>query len=148
MVDPATKRRMQAVPRAHTMPEMRVRRLAHALGYRFRLHRTDLPGSPDLVFPKHHTVVFVHGCFWHGHDCKRGMLPKTNRAYWAKKIEKNRSRDRQALDELSRKRQLRTIRSALSSVPLTAAWLVSPSSGGSHVADPIFHHERRLQRPA
>lgn len=77
---------------------MVVRRLLHAAGYRFRLHRKDLPGSPDLVFPGRHKVVFVHGCFWHGHDCKRGARqPKENAEYWIAKIARNRARDHQAI---------------------------------------------------
>jgi DNA mismatch endonuclease, patch repair protein len=85
---------MRAVKSSGTAPEMLVRRLAHSMGYRFRLHRHDLPGKPDLVFPARHKVIFVHGCFWHGHDCARGArLPVRNRSYWAGKIERNRTRD-------------------------------------------------------
>lgn len=77
-----------------TAPEMAVRRLAHALGYRHRLHCADLPGKPDMVFPSRKAVVFVHGCFWHGHDCKRGSRkPKANAEYWRTKIERNAARD-------------------------------------------------------
>ena len=65
------RRTMQAVKSKDTAPELAVRRLAHRMGYRFRLHRKDLPGKPDLVFPRLHKVVFVHGCFWHGHECAR-----------------------------------------------------------------------------
>lgn len=75
-------------------PEMAVRRAAHALGYRYRLHRKDLPGKPDLVFGPRKKVIFMHGCFWHGHSCKEGVRkPKTNVNYWREKIGKNRSRD-------------------------------------------------------
>lgn len=94
---------MQTVKSKDTKPEMIVRRLAHALGYRFRLHRKDLPGSPDLVFVGRKKAIFVHGCFWHGHDCKRGSRqPKTNAEYWRGKIGRNVSRDAanlQALDD-------------------------------------------------
>lgn len=77
-----------------TGPEMAVRRLSHRLGYRHRLHRGDLPGKPDLVFPSRNAVVFVHGCFWHGHDCKRGArMPKTNADYWRAKMARNVARD-------------------------------------------------------
>jgi DNA mismatch endonuclease, patch repair protein len=94
---------MRAVKSTDTMPEILVRRLAHSMGYRFRLHRKDLPGKPDLVFPGLHKVIFVHGCFWHGHDCARGArVPKTNRDYWTKKIERNRRRDRKARSALMR----------------------------------------------
>lgn len=92
---------MRAVKSRDTKPEMTVRRAAHALGYRFRLHRKDLPGSPDLVFPSRKTAVFVHGCFWHGHDCARGArMPKTNADYWRAKIGRNVARDARARGEL------------------------------------------------
>jgi DNA mismatch endonuclease (patch repair protein) len=85
---------MRAVKGADTAPEMMVRRMAHRMGYRFRLHHKDLPGKPDLVFPRLHKVVFVHGCFWHGHDCARGArAPKVNAEYWHMKIIRNRVRD-------------------------------------------------------
>ncbi|SOD42777.1 T/G mismatch-specific endonuclease [Nitrosovibrio sp. Nv4] len=85
---------MRAVRGKNTAPEMIVRRLTHALGYRFRLHRADLPGKPDLLFPARRKIIFVHGCFWHGHDCLRGnRKPKTNADYWRTKIENNRARD-------------------------------------------------------
>lgn len=76
-----------------TRPEMRVRSLLHRRGFRFRLHRKDLPGKPDIVLPKYSTVVFVHGCFWHGHDCRRGRPPSTNVEFWSAKIRRNRDRD-------------------------------------------------------
>lgn len=85
---------MRAVKGADTAPEMTVRRLVHAMGYRFRLHRKDLPGKPDLVFPRLRKVIFVHGCFWHGHDCARGArAPKANAEYWRAKIQRNSARD-------------------------------------------------------
>ncbi|MGY6627344.1 MAG: very short patch repair endonuclease [Oceanicaulis sp.] len=85
---------MAAVKGRGTKPEMIVRRLAHGLGYRFRLHRKDLPGKPDLTFPGRRAVIFVHGCFWHGHDCPRGARqPKQNAAYWTVKIARNKERD-------------------------------------------------------
>lgn len=88
---------MARVKDRDTKPELKVRRLAHALGYRFRLHRKDLPGTPDLVFPGRGKVIFVHGCFWHGHDCARGSRkPKTRADYWAAKIARNRDRDAKA----------------------------------------------------
>src|SRR5246500_4076105 len=86
---------MRSVKGGDTAPEMTVRRLAHKMGYRFRLHRKDLPGKPDLVFPRLWKVIFVHGCFWHGHDCARGArMPKTNTEYWDSKIRRNKDRDR------------------------------------------------------
>jgi|SRR6266436_2922971 len=93
---------MRAVKSADTTPELIVRSLAHRMGYRFRLHRKDLPGKPDLVFPKLHKVIFVHGCFWHGHDCARGArVPKENRGYWVTKVGKNRERDLTAQEKLT-----------------------------------------------
>ena len=75
-------------------PELFIRKLIHNLGYRFRLHRKDLPGKPDLVFPKYKKVIFVHGCFWHGHSgCKKSKLPETNKTFWEEKIDKNIKRD-------------------------------------------------------
>ena len=75
-------------------PELTVRRLLHGLGYRYRLHRSDLPGRPDLVFPSRRKVVFVNGCFWHDHPgCSRVRIPATNRDYWVAKLRRNRERD-------------------------------------------------------
>jgi len=93
---------MQAVKSKDTAPELAVRRLAHGMGYRFRLHHKDLPGTPDLVFPRLHKALFVHGCFWHGHDCARGArVPVQNRAYWTQKIARNRDRDQVAVSALA-----------------------------------------------
>ncbi|MCD9098215.1 very short patch repair endonuclease [Luteimonas fraxinea] len=99
--DELRSRTMRAVRSKDTQPELIVRRLAHALGFRFRLHRKDLPGSPDLVFPARKKVIFVNGCFWHGHDCARGnRQPKTNADYWFAKIARNKVRDARALEQL------------------------------------------------
>ncbi len=84
---------MAGIRSKNTKPEMVVRRFLHGQGYRYRLHRKDLPGTPDLVLPKYQAVIFVHGCFWHGHDCRYYRLPKTRTAFWAEKIAGNRSRD-------------------------------------------------------
>lgn len=92
---------MRAVKSKDTTPELKVRRAAHALGLRFRLGRSDLPGKPDLVFPARRTALFVHGCFWHGHCCPRGArTPATNRPYWEAKIGRNMARDRATLERL------------------------------------------------
>ena len=92
---------MRAVKGRDTKPEMIVRRLVHSMGYRYRLHRADLPGKPDLVFPSRKKVIFVHGCFWHGHACKRGArVPQSNRDYWVEKIHRNRERDEKSLKDL------------------------------------------------
>ncbi len=93
-VTPATRRRMLAVKRRDTDPEIRVRCALHAMGYRFRLQRKDLPGTPDIVLPRHRKIVLVHGCFWHGHKhCKRAKLPVNNASTWKAKIEGNQRRD-------------------------------------------------------
>lgn len=84
-----------------TKPEMLLRRGLHARGFRFRLHRRDLPGCPDLVFPQYHAVIFVNGCFWHGHDCPMFKLPATRTEFWAAKIAGNRARDAHALEGLA-----------------------------------------------
>jgi DNA mismatch endonuclease, patch repair protein len=77
---------MRAIRCQDTKPEMAVRSLVHGLGYRFRLHRVDLPGKPDLVFPARFKAIFVHGCFWHSHGCKSGLIPKSNRDFWLPKL--------------------------------------------------------------
>jgi len=92
---------MRAVKSKDTGPEMVVRRLLHAHGFRYRLHQRTLPGSPDLVFPGMRKVVFVNGCFWHGHDCVRGSrMPKAHARYWQTKIERNRRRDEKVRGQL------------------------------------------------
>lgn len=94
---------MRAVRSADTGPELALRKALHAKGFRYRLNVKDLPGKPDLVFPKHRAVLFVHGCFWHGHDCPRGRRrPKTNAAYWQAKIARNVERDRETIAALQR----------------------------------------------
>lgn len=78
-----------------------MRRMVHGMGYRYRLHRRGLPGKPDLVFGRRRRVIFVHGCFWHGHACKRGSrIPKANRNYWTRKIARNKERDQERLAAL------------------------------------------------
>lgn len=101
MVDTMTPeqrhRCMAAIKGKDTKPEMLVRRYLHSLGYRYGLHNRKLPGSPDLVLRKYKTVIFIHGCFWHGHDgCKYYRLPKTNEDFWRNKITRNRHRDQEA----------------------------------------------------
>lgn len=95
---------MSKVKGRDTKPEIRVRKLLHAMGYRFRLHRRDLPGKPDIVLPKYKKVVLVHGCFWHGHrGCKRATMPKTRTEFWREKIDKNKERDRKCGRQLRAK---------------------------------------------
>ena len=84
-----------------TAPELRVRRLVHRMGYRYRLHRRDLPGTPDLVFPRHRRVIFVHGCFWHQHSCGRGTRPASNQDFWNRKLTANVRRDRHNIAALN-----------------------------------------------
>ena len=95
---------MAAIKGKNTKPELLVRSWLHRNGFRFRLHRKDLPGKPDIVLPGRRLALFVHGCFWHGHDCPRGSrVPKQNRDYWVGKVERNRARDslgREALGAL------------------------------------------------
>ena len=87
-------RNMSAIKSKNTKPEITVRKLLHSMGYRFRLHRKDLPGSPDIVLPKYKTVIFVHGCFWHRHEnCKYATTPKTRKEFWEKKFRENINRD-------------------------------------------------------
>jgi DNA mismatch endonuclease (patch repair protein) len=105
MVDRVTphvrSRIMSKIRSKGTKPEMAVRRMTHALGYRYRLHRRDLAGTPDLVFPGRHKIVFVHGCFWHGHDCKTGRRTITsNQSYWKPKLARNIERDARHIEAL------------------------------------------------
>jgi len=93
---------MRRVKGRDTTPERTVRRLLTRLGARYRLHRKDLPGKPDIVMPGRGLVIFVHGCFWHGHDCARGArVPKANRDYWTAKVARNRARDAAAHEALT-----------------------------------------------
>ncbi len=94
---------MRRVRSENTKPELVVRKLAHGLGYRFRLHRKGLPGKPDLVFVGRRKVIFVHGCFWHQHSCKRGARkPATRREYWLAKLDRNVTRDKSVTRRLRR----------------------------------------------
>ena len=94
-VDPQKRSEIMSRIRARdTSPEKRVRQILHRMGYRFRLHLRDLPGTPDIVLAKYETVIFVHGCFWHQHTCRDGKTPKSNQSYWLPKLERNRRRDR------------------------------------------------------
>jgi len=93
---------MSRIRGANTKPEVLVRCLLHRQGFRFRVHAKDLPGKPDIVLPKYKAVVFIHGCFWHGHSCKRAKLPETNRAFWQRKIDSNRKRDEKQRRQLRR----------------------------------------------
>lgn len=92
---------MAAVKGKNTTPEIRVRKILHKMGCRFRLHRKDLPGKPDIVLPKHHLCIFVHGCFWHQHPgCKRATIPESNREFWVTKFQETLKRDEWAEKKL------------------------------------------------
>lgn len=92
---------MAEVKSKNTKPEILVRSLLHKMGYRFRFHRRDLPGNPDIILPKHKKVIFVHGCFWHGHEnCQRSKRPTTNIEFWNIKLDKNIERDHKNISEL------------------------------------------------
>ena len=107
MVDTVTPEKrsqvMALVGSKDTRPEMLIRRGLHRLGYRYRLHAKDLPGKPDLVFPRFKSVIQINGCFWHGHSCYRCRMPATNKEYWFGKIAKNRKRDLSNLQQLQMK---------------------------------------------
>ncbi|CAB3723757.1 Very short patch repair protein [Paraburkholderia phenoliruptrix] len=101
VVDRVTRSRMMAGIRGRdTRPEILIRSLLHRRGFRFRLHARDLPGKPDLVLPRYHAVVFVHGCFWHGHDCRYFKWPATRVEFWREKIGRNQTNDQRAHDAL------------------------------------------------
>jgi DNA mismatch endonuclease, patch repair protein len=91
---------MQAIKSRNTTPELAVRSLLHSLGYRFRLHRRDLPGTPDIVLPARRCVIFVNGCFWHAHGCRIGQPPKSRLEYWQPKLDANKARDLRKLEEV------------------------------------------------
>lgn len=106
-MDKLTKQRrswnMSRIAGRDTSPERTVRSILHRLGYRFRLHRSDLPGKPDIVLPRYRTVVLVHGCFWHRHaGCRFAYTPKSNRQFWTAKFDGNKVRDKQVLRQLRR----------------------------------------------
>lgn len=102
VVSPTVRSRMMSGIRGkNTRPELFIRRALHARGLRYRLHSSGLPGRPDLVFPARRAVVFVHGCFWHGHDCPLFRLPSTRTDFWRDKIESNRARDHRVKSELA-----------------------------------------------
>jgi DNA mismatch endonuclease, patch repair protein len=91
---------MSRIRSKDTGPELVVRSILHRFGYRFRLHRKDLPARPDIVLPRHRKIILVHGCFWHGHTCRLASKPKSNKSYWSSKIRTNRSRDSRNLKAL------------------------------------------------
>lgn len=109
MIDKLTKEQRSAnmarIRSKSTKPEMIVRKLVHGLGYRYRLHRKDLPGKPDMVFPRRKKIILINGCFWHQHDdpkCKIARIPKSRKEYWIPKLQRNVERDRKQIEELQR----------------------------------------------
>lgn len=101
-VDKATRSKiMSSVGQKDTVPEMTLRRALHRLGYRYRLHDRKLPGSPDIVFPKYKAVIFVHGCYWHRHECHLSTTPKSRETFWNEKFEANQARDKRNIQELT-----------------------------------------------
>ncbi|MCL4672510.1 MAG: DNA mismatch endonuclease Vsr [Sphingomonadaceae bacterium] len=101
VVAPDVRSRMMAgIRRTNTKPELMVRRALHARGFRYRLHARNLPGKPDIVLPKYRAVIFVNGCFWHGHNCHLFRWPKTREAFWREKIERNIAKDEAAISKL------------------------------------------------
>jgi len=92
---------MGRIRSTNTQAEIAVRRILHRAGYRFRLHSKVLPGKPDIVLPKYRAAIFVHGCFWHGHHCKDGRRPKSNTAYWEKKLGRNIERDAETAQRIT-----------------------------------------------
>ncbi|SRR5579871_4387936 len=102
-VDPIRSKIMRAVPRKDSVPEIRVRKVLHRLGLRFRLHRVDLPGTPDVVLPRHRAAIFVHGCFWHRHpNCAKATTPKQRAEFWHAKFGSNIARDARNVDLLEK----------------------------------------------
>ena len=96
-------KQMSLIRSTDTKPELRVRRIVHGLGYRYRLHAAELPGKPDLVFPSRRKVIFINGCFWHGHSgCPKGRPPKLRPEYWLSKIEQNARKDELNIEQLGR----------------------------------------------
>jgi DNA mismatch endonuclease (patch repair protein) len=91
---------MSRIKSKNTRPELEIRKLLYKRGFRYRLHRKELPGKPDLVFPKHKAVIFINGCFWHHHDCRLFKIPETRKAWWEKKLTKNKKRDKKNLSHL------------------------------------------------
>lgn len=93
---------MRSVKTANTLPELAIRKIVFGLGGRYRLHAAGLPGKPDLVFPGKRKAIFVHGCYWHGHQCPKGRLPRSRLEYWGPKIEANKERDKRQVRQLRR----------------------------------------------
>jgi len=106
MADRITKeqrsKNMSRVKNKNTAPELTARKILYRLGFRFRLHRRDLPGNPDIVLPRHKKIIFVHGCFWHGHSCPKGKRPSTRQGFWDQKLDRNIERDRNNIAELQK----------------------------------------------
>jgi DNA mismatch endonuclease (patch repair protein) len=143
---------MRAVKSRDTAPEIALRKALFARGFRYRIDDRSLPGSPDLVFPQYSAVLFVHGCFWHGHDCARGArTPKTNADYWRAKVNRNRERDKAVIDALQRdgwhvfvswECQIKHVSAAASEAAL---WLASLKQGGAAMRKGVSQWSRTSQ---
>lgn len=127
---------MAGIKGKNTKPEQIIRKALHAKGFRFRLHGSDLPGKPDLIFPKLNAVLFIHGCFWHGHDCHLFKMPSSRTDFWETKISRNRTLDKINFDSLQKlgwrvgviwecSLRGRTKRTFDDSIDLTVKWLLS-----------------------
>jgi len=149
---------MAAVKSKNTAPEIIARRAAHRLGLRFRIHGRGLPGRPDMVLPKHRTVIFVNGCFWHGHEgCDRSRLPKSNVAFWTEKISRNRLRDsrsRTRLEEMGWRViilwecEIRTLEAASARISVEMPLTRRRSAGGSKsIATKVGRTKRSTEKP-
>lgn len=150
---------MRRIRGQNTRPELTVRRLLHGLGYRFRLHRRDLPGTPDIVFPARRAVILVHGCFWHQHWCRLGRVPKGNQAYWIPKLARNVEHDKKVRRGL-RKLGWRTLivwecevaRYTLASrlqrflAPVGEPSGLAPNEGGRLTRPSMSHNIRHMSR--
>ena len=139
-VTPEQRSRVMASVRAFdTSPELVVRSMLHRMGFRFRVHRRDLPGRPDICFPKYKKVVFVHGCFWHGHRCAQGKRPASNQDYWNKKLDLNERRDEAAIRRLRKQgwRSLIVWECQLKSPKLQSRLRRFLEHGGSRSSAPI-----------
>lgn len=162
VVDRETRSRMMAGIRGRdTRPEMALRRALHARGFRYRLHGADLPGRPDLVFPRHRAVVFVHGCFWHRHPgCRYATTPATREAFWSAKFDANVARDRAVQGALASmgwrvgvawECGLRSRGNAEQAADVVAAWLRGGETSLDHGHPPTFspavlHSESRCRQ--
>ncbi|MFK0033575.1 very short patch repair endonuclease [Pseudomonas monteilii] len=140
IVNAATRSQMMSnIKSKNTSPELTIRKALHSRGFRYRIHPAELPGKPDLLLPKFNTAIFIHGCFWHGHDCKYFKIPKTRTEFWQKKINENKARDQKQIEALTSKgwrvlivwecaiRQMKS-EGSTELIELIIEWILSPSN--------------------